>query len=96
MMRQIFEKELNELELVRKEEENGYEYFLYKIDEYNYATVHKYCGYYIKMIGNIDRKLVMNLTRRDFIDEHAVIHIMPRKYIKIWRNEEFRKGGKNV
>jgi len=80
------------MKMVRYEKERGFEFLLLQLSEFNYATLHQYrgSGWYIQEIGMIDEDIVLNLTKREFIDDHAIIHITPKKYTKIWRNKEFR------
>jgi len=92
-MKKIPEKLLKTYKVIRKEKEHNYDYILLKTSKNRYATVHRYrnSGYYMKRIDIIDEKLVLGLSRREFIDDHAIIHINQNKYVKLWQNKKFRK-----
>ena len=88
MMKEITDVEMDNLKVIRLELHGGYFYSLVKFDEDNYATIGGYVGgkRHIQNIGIIDEKNVLELGKLDFINTHAIIHIMPKKHIKKWRN----------
>ena len=84
-----FEQFVQDNEIIRSEKHGYYFYELYKSvhNDEDFFTVTRYNGFVlVQKIGEINPQIPKDQQLLDFVNDQAVIHINPDKYIWKWRD----------